>query len=81
MTFNPWIFFGTGRYILETDPADKTVQSWYGIEDDGTAISGRSVLKARQIKLAGTIDGNPCARSNHPLPVTWPARRMAGSST
>lgn len=58
-TFDPWVFFGTGRYIEETDPADVSVQSWYGIADNGTAIAGRAALKEREIILAGTIDGKP----------------------
>ncbi|GAB3343419.1 PilC/PilY family type IV pilus protein [Marilutibacter aestuarii] len=58
-TYNPWVFFGTGRYILETDPSDVSVQTWYGIEDSGTAVTGRSALKERSIELAGVLGGNP----------------------
>ena len=58
-TFAPWVFFGTGRYIEETDPTDMSVQSWYGIEDNGTPIAGRAALKEREMVLAGTIDGQP----------------------
>ncbi|MBB1088044.1 pre-peptidase C-terminal domain-containing protein [Lysobacter sp. SG-8] len=58
-TYNPWVFFGTGRYILETDPGDTSTQTWYGMEDNGTAITGRAQLKEREIVLAGVLGGNP----------------------
>lgn len=29
----PWVFFGTGRYLTSGDPADNSLQTWYGIED------------------------------------------------
>lgn len=30
-TGNLWLFFGTGRYLTQTDLADDSVQTWYGI--------------------------------------------------
>ncbi len=54
-TYNPWILFGTGRYLIDTDPSDTSVQSWYGFEDDGTAIADRTKLKARKITLVDTV--------------------------
>lgn len=32
-TFERWVFFGTGRYLTNGDPADKRVQSLYGMVD------------------------------------------------
>lgn len=58
-TFQPWVFFGTGRYITSSDKEDLSVQTWYGIVDAGAAISGRSELKQRSILLAGTINDRP----------------------
>lgn len=57
VTFNTWIFFGTGRYIETGDPANLAVQSWYGLMDSGSAITGRSELKQRKILSLGTFAG------------------------
>lgn len=56
-TFQPWVFFGTGRYLIASDKEDLSVQSWYGIVDAGAAVTGRSELKQRSILLAGTLNG------------------------
>lgn len=54
-----WLFFGTGSYLNQTDLADKSVQTWYGIIvkqpniGQSTTITqlatGRSVLRQRTI--------------------------------
>jgi type IV pilus assembly protein PilY1 len=62
--FARWIFFGTGSYITDTDPANKAMQSWYGIIDDGsdkTTVS-KSSLKARSV-VAQTTDGGRVYRA------------------
>jgi len=46
-----FVFIGTGRYITSGDVTDTSVQSWYGLIDDGTAIGNRSVLRQRTIEL------------------------------
>ncbi|WP_148040551.1 pilus assembly protein [Marichromatium sp. AB32] len=51
-----WVFFGTGRYLNETDITDTQVQSWYGLVDEGQTISSRSNLVARQIEAEGLVD-------------------------
>lgn len=54
-----YVFFGTGRYITTGDVTNKQVQSWYGLIDNGVAITnGRTDLKQRSIEIEGTIDGN-----------------------
>lgn len=54
----PYVFFGTGAYFRQDDPADRSVQSWYGLVDDGTAIStGRSALQQRTITATGVVTG------------------------
>lgn len=58
-TFNRWIFFGTGRYLTLSDTSNLQTQSWYGLTDTGTAISGRSVLKQRSIAVQTTASGMP----------------------
>ncbi len=52
-----FLLFGTGSYYFQTDPGDQSVQSWYGVIDDGTSISGRAALKTRTINLIGTVSG------------------------
>ncbi|SEL57085.1 pilus assembly protein [Ectothiorhodospira marina] len=44
-----WVFFGTGRYLNETDLGTTQVQSWYGLIDEGTTIPGRFDLLERSI--------------------------------
>lgn len=52
-----FVFFGSGSYFASTDPADTSVQTWYGLIDQGTAISSRSNLKERTISSASTFSG------------------------
>ena len=56
--FNPWLYFGTGRYLTAGDPSTTSVQTWYGIVDESTntTIAGRGALKARKIVAAGELD-------------------------
>ncbi len=59
----PYVFFGTGAYFRQDDPADPSVQSWYGLVDDGTAIStGRAALRQRTITATGML-GNVRSRT------------------
>ena len=54
----PYVLFGTGAYFRQDDPADRSVQSWYGLVDDGTAISaGRLALRQRTITATGVVAG------------------------
>lgn len=55
-TFDAWVFFGTGRFLTESDTTDKSTQSWYGIIDDGNAVA-RKDLKARDIVKGGSVGG------------------------
>ena len=58
-TGNVWLFFGTGRYLAQSELADTSVQSWYGIiaqagpSQSGSLVTnlstGRSALVQRQI--------------------------------
>ncbi|MDY6945004.1 MAG: PilC/PilY family type IV pilus protein, partial [Pseudomonadota bacterium] len=54
-----WVFFGTGRYLSTADPADRQVQTWYGVKDTGVGIGTRSNLVRRSIiaeTRVGTLD-------------------------
>jgi type IV pilus assembly protein PilY1 len=52
-----FLFFGTGSFVYSTDPEDKQVQSWYGLIDEDTALTGRGQLKERTIGSKGTVAG------------------------
>ncbi|BAO81392.1 Tfp pilus assembly protein, tip-associated adhesin PilY1 [Serpentinimonas raichei] len=55
-----FVFFGTGSYMRATDPADRQVQSFYGLIDEGAPIAtGRANLRQRSINQAGTFAGRP----------------------
>ena len=56
-----FIFFGTGSYFRSGDPADATVQTWYGLIDDGTttAITARTQLRERTFSGSGIDAGSP----------------------
>lgn len=61
-TLKTWVFFGTGKYLGTADPDNRQIQTWYGLIDDRTAISGRSALVQRPI-LADTAMGSITART------------------
>jgi type IV pilus assembly protein PilY1 len=54
-TGTTWVFFGTGQYLHTNDLNSMQVQSWYGIQDTGSVVSGRSDLVQRDILAEGTI--------------------------
>lgn len=65
LTYKTWVFFGTGRYLNTDDVKDAAenpnldVQTWYGLADDGAAITGRDQLQQRRIVATGSIAGRP----------------------
>jgi len=54
-----FVFFGTGAYFREGDPNSKTVQTWYGLIDEGSSISGRGALWQGGITSTFSADGLP----------------------
>ncbi len=61
-TYQPWLFFGTGRMLTAGDLTSKSVQTLYGFVDDGTPKfrSGANAnLTARRTVVAGNINGMP----------------------
>lgn len=50
MNMERWIFFGTGRYLTNSDPTSSSQQAWYGIKDTGTSVAA-SELVTRAISL------------------------------
>ncbi len=63
LTYNLWLFFGTGRYLNNDDirnsdgTMNTSTQTWYGIIENGTAITGRAQLQQRRIMAQGTVNG------------------------
>jgi prepilin-type N-terminal cleavage/methylation domain-containing protein len=53
-----FVFVGTGQYLVSTDVTDHTVQTWYGLVDDGTQISDRTTLKSRYITAEAVVSGS-----------------------
>lgn len=45
----PMVYFGTGSYITTSDLSSTQVQSFYGIQDEGKQVEGRSALQAQSI--------------------------------
>lgn len=45
---NLFVFFGTGRYLTDTDPVSTATQSFYGVWDQGTEVA-RAELESRSI--------------------------------
>ena len=53
-----WLFFGTGKYLETGDSLNADQQSWYGIVDGLTAISGRSDLVRRTMTNTTYTNGS-----------------------
>lgn len=72
-TYQPWLFFGTGRLLTAGDMTSADVQSLYGMVDDGSAKlrSGAGAnLTQRSIVEATTLEGFPVRafERRQPLP-------------
>jgi type IV pilus assembly protein PilY1 len=48
-----WVWFGTGKYLAESDLIDEQMQSWYGFKDTDALVT-RAQLLQRQFTLALT---------------------------
>lgn len=70
------VYVGTGRYVGATDILDATEQSFYGIWDNGSAITttDRSELQAQSI-VAKTTEFNVEVRETTSTTVTYPTSR------
>lgn len=83
LTSNVWLFFGTGRYLTQSDLSSTATQTWYGIivqagaGQSGTLVSnlssGRSALVQRSI--VSQTDPNPNA-----TPATLGSRTISNAS-
>lgn len=52
-----FVLFGTGRYLTSSDPSNKSIQSIYGLIDEGLTIAGRTQLIQRTVTATGFING------------------------
>lgn len=52
-----WVFFGTGSFMTSADLVDTSVQTLYGIADDGDGTVELSELEAREIVTTTTSAG------------------------
>ena len=69
------VLVGTGRYITDTDPADTTVQSFYGLWDNGAVKSlGRADLQVQTIEYEGAQFGYGVRQTSANV-VDWSTRR------
>lgn len=57
-TGKTWVFFGTGKFLGDSDPPNRQVQTWYGLIDDKTFIPGRSQLIKRSILVDTNVGTN-----------------------
>jgi type IV pilus assembly protein PilY1 len=57
-----WVFFGTGKYLTETDQTNAAVQSWYGFRDDNALVL-KSELEERTASLGGDTSGTFVTRT------------------
>ncbi len=70
-----WLFFGTGKYLTQTDITDASVQSWYGIMAQATA--GGSQLSSYSRTSSSMIQRNIIAEQpGSSSPFQLPARAV-----
>ncbi|MEN1956331.1 pilus assembly protein [Luteimonas changyuni] len=74
-TYKTWLFFGTGRLMLNSDMTNMAVQSMYAFVDDGTGIARLGAdanLTERTVVVADTLSSFPVRsfEANGPLPAS-----------
>jgi type IV pilus assembly protein PilY1 len=70
-TYQPWIFFGTGRLMTPGDLTNRAVQSVYGFVEDGSVKrrnGGSKNLTARSLVVSDSAAGTRAFEPNAPLP-------------
>ena len=65
------VLFGTGKYIESGDTGTVATQSFYGVQDNGAVVSGRSSLNP-QVLSSVTILGKSYATVTAGTPVSTP---------
>ena len=64
------VMFGTGKYLETGDPSNTSSQTFYGVQDNGVAVAGRSALVQQTITSTSLINGNTY-RSLSANTVNW----------
>lgn len=64
------VLFGTGKYLETGDPANTSSQTFYGVQDNGVAVAGRSALVQQTITSTSLISGKTY-RSLSANAVNW----------
>jgi len=67
-TGDRWIFVGTGSLLSKADLTDSSIQSMYGLIDDGTGVISKSQLQQRTIDVVDVKTGNRAFEPNGLLP-------------
>jgi len=63
-----WVFVGTGSLLSKADLTDSTIQSMYGLIDDGTGPITRSQLQPRTIDVVDPTSGDRAFEPSALLP-------------
>ncbi|MHB1245191.1 MAG: pilus assembly protein [Sulfuriferula sp.] len=69
-TYGYMVMFGTGKYLESGDPSNISSQTFYGVQDNGVAIAGRSALVQQTITSTSLIGGKTY-RSLSANTVNW----------
>lgn len=68
------VVFGTGRYLTATDVNDASVQTFYGIRDNGTVVADRTQLQQQSVTAQTTSFGFD-VRSVSTNAVDWATKK------
>ncbi len=72
LSFERWVFVGTGRFLSSGDLSNTDPQSLYGLIDSDTAITGRTQLMERRLVVStGTERGFEVAGDLDPSKKGW----------
>ncbi|WP_201314439.1 PilC/PilY family type IV pilus protein [Dyella sp. EPa41] len=86
-TGNVWVFFGTGKYLTQSDLKDTSTQTWYGLivsSTDSTnhpaidSSKDRTALASRSITAETSASGNTLAARS--ITTTTDATSLTGKS-
>lgn len=72
------VMFGTGKYLETTDPSTTSTQTFYGIQDKGILVSGRSSLVQQTITSTTTVATGKTYRVLSGNPVDWAGGTVRG---
>lgn len=65
------VLFGTGKFLETGDTISTDVQSFYGVQDDGSTVTGRGELSPQTINTIMVAQANPLGLSPAPAAVQY----------